>query len=68
MSETNAERLLDAAGAGEVQEIYRQLKSALQREDLAPGVRVNLEQALSAVSLAMNNLGLEYEPLYDLGV
>lgn len=68
MSTTNEGRLVGAAGAGEVQEIYRQLKAALQREDLAPGVRMNLEQALSAVSLAMNNLGLEYEPLYDLGV
>jgi hypothetical protein len=55
------------AGA-EVLEIYCALKVLLQRDDLPPGVRASAEQALSAMWQAVNNLGLEYEFLYDLGV
>lgn len=48
--------------------IYRQLKALLQRQDLPPGVRANAEQALSAMWQVVNNLAVEYEFLYDLGV
>jgi len=48
--------------------IYRQLKALLQRQDLPPGVRANVEQALSAMWQVVNNLTVEYEFLYDLGV
>ncbi len=51
-----------------VSEICRQLVELLARDDLEPGVRANLQQALSAASLAANNLGLDYEPLYDLAL
>jgi hypothetical protein len=52
----------------EVHRIYHDLKALLERGDLPPGVRANAEQALSAMWQAVNNLGLEYEFLYDLGV
>jgi hypothetical protein len=47
---------------------YRQLKALVERDELPPGVRTNLEQALSALWQAVNNLALDYEFLYDLGV
>lgn len=68
MSEARSLEAPDLDTAAGVQELYARLKALLGRDDLPPGVRVNLEQALSGVSLAMNNLGLEYEPLYELGV
>lgn len=52
----------------QVLRLYQELKAVLEREDLPPGVRANAEQALSAMWQVVNNLGLEYEFLYDLGV
>jgi hypothetical protein len=52
----------------EVQRIYTELKRLLARDDLPPGVRANAEQAVSAVWQMLNDLGLDYEYLYDLGV
>ena len=58
--------------AGEVDEallrIYDELKRLLARPDLDPSVRANLVDALASVSLAVQDLGLAYEMLYDLGV
>lgn len=51
-----------------VERVYADLKDLLARDDLAPGVRANVQQALSAMWQARNNLGLGYEMLYDLGV
>jgi hypothetical protein len=48
--------------------IYTDLKRLLARDDLPPGVRANAEQALSALWQIVNDLGLAYEFLYDLGV
>ena len=48
--------------------VYEQLKALLARDDLDPSVRANLIDALAAVSLAAQDLGLVYEMLYDLGV
>ena len=48
--------------------LYRGLKALLERDDLPPSVRANAQQALSAMWQVVNNLGLEYEYLYDLGV
>jgi hypothetical protein len=52
----------------DVLRIYADLKRLLAREDLPPGVRANAEQALSAMWQVVNDLALEYEYLYDLGV
>ncbi|MDE3077513.1 MAG: hypothetical protein KGJ86_19000 [Chloroflexota bacterium] len=48
--------------------VYRELKELLQSAELPPGARANIEQALSSVWQALNNLALEYEFLYGLGV
>jgi hypothetical protein len=48
--------------------IYEDLKALLQRGDLDPAIRASLVQALANVSLAVQDLGLVYEMLYDLGV
>jgi hypothetical protein len=58
----------DAALAAQALQVYRDLKALLGRDDLPPAVRTNVEQALSAMWQVVNNLGLEYEYLYDLGV
>lgn len=49
-------------------EIYQALKRMLKRSDLAPGVRANASQALACMWQVVNNLGLDDELLYDLGV
>jgi hypothetical protein len=48
--------------------IYEDLKTLLERDDLDPAIRASLVQALANVSLAVQDLGLAYEMLYDLGV
>ena len=52
----------------EVLQIYTALKRLLEQDDLAPAVRANAQQALSAMWQVVNDLGLEYEFLYDVGV
>ena len=47
--------------------IYDDLKALLARDDLDPAVRASAVQALANVSLAVQDLGLVYEMLYDLG-
>lgn len=49
-------------------DVYRELKDILSRDDLDPSVRANAVQALSCVAMIVNDLALEYEMLYDLGV
>ncbi len=48
--------------------LYQQTKALLQQPDLAPNVQAQLRIALSALWNVMNDLDLEYEQLYDLGV
>jgi hypothetical protein len=48
--------------------VYHELKEILQRDDLSPSVRANAVQALSCMAMVVNDLALEYELLYDLGV
>jgi hypothetical protein len=48
--------------------IYQDLKEVLRRDDLAPGTRANAVQALACMAMIVNDLALEYEMLYDLGV
>jgi hypothetical protein len=51
-----------------VRRVYADLKALLGRDDLPPGVRANAVAALAAVWQMANDLALEYEMLYDLGV
>ena len=57
----------NAAGEATLLRVYADLKSLLARHDLDPGVRASLVQALANVSLAVQDLALAYEMLYDLG-
>ena len=51
-----------------VRRMYADLKALLGRDDLPPGLRANAVAALAAVWQMANDLALEYEMLYDLGV
>jgi len=53
---------------GTVIRVYADLKRLLARDDLDPSVRANLVDALASISLAVQDLALDYEMLYDLGV
>jgi hypothetical protein len=57
---TAAERDLLAA--------YESLKALAARDDLTPAVARNVKQALAAMWQATNDLDLQFEQLYDLGV
>ncbi|MCL5958852.1 MAG: hypothetical protein M1358_05955 [Chloroflexi bacterium] len=49
-------------------QVYQELKDILRREDIPPSVRANTVQALACMAQVVNDLALEYEMLYDLGV
>lgn len=51
-----------------VMQVYQELKEILSRDDLPPSVRANSTWALAYASQMVNDLALEYEMLYDLGV
>jgi hypothetical protein len=48
--------------------IYADLKRLAAREDLAPCAERNVKKALACMWQVMNDLNLEFEQLYDLGV
>ena len=48
--------------------IYASLKSIAARPDLAPCVERNVKKALACMWQVVNDLNLEYEQLYDIGV
>lgn len=48
--------------------VYDRLKALAGRDDLPPCVAGNLKHALAYCWNAVNDLGLEYEHLLDLGV
>ena len=52
----------------EVLQLYRQLKAVAARPDLAPCTERNVKKALACMWQVVNDLNLEYEQLYDLGV
>ena len=68
MCETVPEPPVDPAVEETVRRVYGDLKGLLGRDDLPPGVRANAVAALAAVWQMANDLALEYEMLYDLGV
>ena len=48
--------------------IYEALKKLAARDDLAPCVARNVRKALASMWQATNDLNLQFEQLYDLGV
>ena len=48
--------------------LYAELKTLAAREDLAPCVERNVKQALACMWQIVNDLNLEFEQLYDVGV
>ena len=52
----------------EVKRIYDDLKALSQRDDAPPCVTRNAMKALSCMWQVCNDLNLEFEQLYDVGV
>ena len=49
-------------------EIYRELKTLAARSDLPPCAERNVKKALACMWQVVNDLNLEFEQLYELGV
>ncbi|MDQ6692829.1 MAG: hypothetical protein M3014_00175 [Chloroflexota bacterium] len=49
-------------------DVYSNLKSLAGRDDLPPCAARNVRKALSAMWQATNDLDLQFEQLYDVGV
>jgi hypothetical protein len=49
-------------------DIYRTLKAVASRTDLPPCADRNVKQALACMWQVANDLDLEFEQLYDVGV
>ena len=49
-------------------EIYRELKTLAGRTDLPPCAERNVKKALACMWQVVNDLNLEFEQLYELGV
>ena len=52
----------------EILHVYTWLKSLEQREELTPCIKANVDVALGAMWQVVNDLDLEWEHLYELGV
>ena len=52
----------------QVMELYLSLKSLVARPDLSPSTAQNLRKALACLWQVTNNLDLQFEQLYDVGV
>lgn len=68
MSETD---MLDkplTATEAEILQAYRALKALAARDDLDPCAARNVRKALACLWQATNDLDLQFEQLYDLGV
>ena len=53
---------------GQVLATYEALKRLAERDDLPPCAARNVRKALSSMWQATNDLDLQFEQLYDLGV
>lgn len=49
-------------------DVYETLKKLVARDDLPPCAARNLRQALSSLWQVTNDLGLQFEQLYEYGV
>jgi hypothetical protein len=52
----------------ELARIYRELKALAAREDLPPCAERNVKKALACMWQVVNDLDLEFEQLYEMGV
>jgi len=52
----------------ELMGVYQTLKSLAARDDLPPCAERNVKKALSSMWQATNDLGLQFEQLYEVGV
>ena len=52
----------------ELLSVYEALKKLAERDDLPPCAARNVRQALSAMWQATNDLSLQFEQLYEVGV
>jgi hypothetical protein len=48
--------------------VYRELRALAAREDLPPCAERNVKKALACMWQVVNDLNLEFEQLYDVGV
>lgn len=53
---------------GQVLDVYEALKALAARDDLPPCAARNVRKALAALWQATNDLDLQFEQLYDVGV
>lgn len=60
-------RPLDATEA-QLLRLYGELKTLAARDDLPPCAERNVKKALACMWQVVNDLNLEFEQLYDLGV
>lgn len=60
-------RPLDATEA-HLLRLYGELKALAARDDLPPCAERNVKKALACMWQVVNDLNLEFEQLYDLGV
>ena len=52
----------------ELARVYRELKTLALRQDLPPCAERNVKKALACMWQVANDLDLEFEQLYELGV
>ncbi len=57
-----------SADEAEIFEIYTKLKELSQRDSLAPCASSNVKFATAAMAQVVNDLGLTWEHLYDVGI
>lgn len=48
--------------------VYQELKKLAAQDDLPPSAARNVKQALAAMWQATNDLAVQFEQLYDVGV
>ncbi len=53
---------------GQLLDVYEALKTLAARDDLPPCAARNVRKALAALWQTTNDLDLQFEQLYDLGV
>ncbi len=68
MSETDLLHRPITASEADVLRAYEALKALAARDDLPPCAARNVRKALACLWQATNDLDLQFEQLYDLGV
>jgi hypothetical protein len=70
MSPTELDLLGNPIGEADAQllRLYRELKAVAARPDLPPCAERNVKKALACMWQVVNDLNLEFEQIYELGV